>query len=64
MQYSAHIQKQCSVTKGATHKNAPIPEEGKWVHSKEIKDIYIEAINIDPVYKATALEKTSSKTSE
>ena len=39
MQYSSHIQKQCPVSKGANHKNAPIPEEGKWIHSKEIKDI-------------------------
>lgn len=29
----------CCVAKGANHANAPIPEEGKWVHSKEIKDI-------------------------
>ena len=39
MQYSSHIQNQCPVKKGANHKNAPIPEEGKWIHSKEIKDI-------------------------
>ena len=29
----------CCVAKGANHANAPIPEEGKWVHAKEIKDI-------------------------
>ena len=29
----------CCVAKGANHTNAPIPEEGKWVHAKEIKDI-------------------------
>ena len=29
----------CPVAKGAKHEPAPIPEEGKWVHSKEIKDI-------------------------
>ena len=39
MQYSSHIQKQCPVAKGANHKNAPIPEEGKWIQSKEIKDV-------------------------
>lgn len=39
MQYLSEIQKQCSVRKGANHENAPIPEEGKYVHSKEIKDI-------------------------
>ena len=29
---------QC-VAKGVCHEPAPIPEEGKWVHAKEIKDI-------------------------
>ena len=29
----------CVVKKGANHGPAPIPEEGKWVKSKEIKDI-------------------------
>ncbi|WP_413854080.1 iron-sulfur cluster assembly scaffold protein [Candidatus Ruminimicrobium bovinum] len=29
----------CPVTKGAKHGPAPIPEEGKWVKAKEIKDI-------------------------
>ena len=29
----------CPVTKGARHDPAPIPEEGKWVKSKEIKDV-------------------------
>ena len=29
----------CPVAKGARHKCAPIPEEGKWVKATEIKDI-------------------------
>ena len=29
----------CRVAKGACHRSAPIPEEGKWVKAKEIKDI-------------------------
>ena len=29
----------CPVAKGARHDPAPIPEEGKWVKSKEIKDV-------------------------
>jgi len=29
----------CPVAKGADHGPAPIPEEGKWVQAKEIKDI-------------------------
>ncbi len=39
MIYSAEVQHMCSVAKGAYHGPAPIPEEGKWVQAKEIKDI-------------------------
>ena len=39
MIYSAELQNMCSVAKGAYHGPAPIPEEGKWVQAKEIKDI-------------------------
>ncbi|MCD7756664.1 MAG: hypothetical protein LUH45_00605 [Clostridiales bacterium] len=39
MIYSAEVQNMCSVTKGAYHGPAPIPEEGKWVQAMEIKDI-------------------------
>jgi NifU-like protein involved in Fe-S cluster formation len=33
------VEAQCKVAKGADHGPAPIPQEGKWVQSKEIKDI-------------------------
>lgn len=36
---SHEVQQMCSVTRGTTHKCAPIPEEGKWVRSKEVTDI-------------------------
>ena len=39
MIYSQEVENMCKVTKGANHGPAPIPEEGKWVKSKEIKDI-------------------------
>ena len=39
MIYTNEVQHMCCVAKGANHANAPIPEEGKWVHAKEIKDI-------------------------
>lgn len=39
MIYSQEVEKMCKVAKGANHGPAPIPEEGKWVKSKEIKDI-------------------------
>ena len=39
MIYSSEVQNMCPVTKGAYHGPAPIPEEGKWVQAKEIKDI-------------------------
>lgn len=39
MIYSHEVQNMCVVAKGAKHGPAPIPEEGKWVKSYEIKDI-------------------------
>ena len=39
MQYSQEVENMCPVAKGAYHGPAPIPEEGKWVKAKEIKDI-------------------------
>jgi NifU-like protein involved in Fe-S cluster formation len=39
MVYSAEVQHMCRVAKGVDHGPAPIPEEGKWVQAKEIKDI-------------------------
>jgi NifU-like protein involved in Fe-S cluster formation len=39
MIYSTEVKNMCSVCKGAYHGPAPIPEEAKWVQSKEIKDI-------------------------
>ncbi|MEG1291555.1 MAG: iron-sulfur cluster assembly scaffold protein, partial [Lachnospiraceae bacterium] len=39
MIYSQEVENMCPVAKGAKHEPAPIPEEGKWVHSKKIEDI-------------------------
>jgi len=39
MIYSTEVEHMCPVTKGAYHGPSPIPEEGKWVQAKEIKDI-------------------------
>lgn len=39
MIYSTEVEHMCPVAKGAYHGPAPIPEEGKWVQAKEIKDI-------------------------
>jgi NifU-like protein involved in Fe-S cluster formation len=39
MIYSAEVEHMCPVAKGAYHGPAPIPEEGRWVQAKEIKDI-------------------------
>ena len=36
MIYSKEVEMMCPVAKGAKHEPAPIPEEGKWVHSKKI----------------------------
>lgn len=39
MQYSHEVEKMVCVKKGPNHGPSPIPEEGKWIQSKEIKDI-------------------------
>ena len=42
MTISSEVQQMYCVAKGAgvaRHENAAIPEEGKWIHAKEIKDI-------------------------
>ncbi|MEG1778540.1 MAG: hypothetical protein RR263_00440 [Oscillospiraceae bacterium] len=39
MGFSHEVERMCSVTKGACHGPAPIPQEGKWVKAYEIKDI-------------------------
>lgn len=39
MVYSAEVEKMTCVAKGANHGSAPIPQEGRWVQSKEIRDI-------------------------
>ena len=39
MTYSKELEDMCYVRKGVNHGPAPIPEEGKWVKAKEIKDI-------------------------
>ena len=37
--YSKEVENMCTVSIGAKHGPAPIPEEGKWIEAKEIKDI-------------------------
>lgn len=39
MEYSKEVKEMCCVKKGCDHGPAPIPEEGKWICAKEIKDI-------------------------
>lgn len=39
MQYTHEVEHMICVKKGPNHGPAPIPEEGKWVQSREIKDI-------------------------
>lgn len=39
MIYSAEVEQMCPLIKGTYHGPAPIPEEGKWVQVKEIKDL-------------------------
>ena len=39
MIYSTEVENMCPIAKGAYHGPAPIPEEGKWVQVKGVKDI-------------------------
>jgi NifU-like protein involved in Fe-S cluster formation len=39
MQYSSHVEAMCKVRLGTNHGPSPIPEEGKWIKAKGIKDI-------------------------
>lgn len=39
MIYSKEVDNMCVVAKGPNHGPPPIPEEGKWIQAKEIKDI-------------------------
>ena len=39
MIYSKEVEEMICVAKGPNHGSAPIPEEGKWIKAKEIKDI-------------------------
>lgn len=39
MIYTQELENMCTVAKGVDHGPAPIPEEGKWVKAKDIKDI-------------------------
>ena len=45
MIYSKEVEMMCPVAKGAKHEPAPIPEEGKWVHAKEVKDTIIACLD-------------------
>ena len=39
MNYSAEVEGMTCVAKGPKNGPSPIPQEGKWVQAKEIKDI-------------------------
>ena len=39
MIYTKEVEEMCTVARGASHGCAPIPQEGKWTYSREIKDI-------------------------
>ncbi|HHX62093.1 MAG TPA: hypothetical protein GX707_15495 [Epulopiscium sp.] len=39
MKYSHEVEQMCPIAKGPNHGSAPIPQEGRWVQSKEVTDI-------------------------
>ena len=57
MVYTKEVENMCCVAKGPNHGPAPIPEEGRWIQAKEIKDIFSE----EP---AALPEKTEAKSSK
>ena len=46
MEYTNEVKNMCKVSCGANHGCAPIPSEGKWVYSKEIKEKLKEEIQV------------------
>ena len=46
MIYTKEVENMCPVAKGAKHEPAPIPEEGKWVHSKKIDNCIMDCLVI------------------
>ena len=43
MIYSHEVEEMCTVAQGVHHGAAPIPEEAKWVKSKEVKDFLVDS---------------------
>lgn len=39
MDYTKEIKDMCKIKQGVNHGPSPIPEEGKWIYAKEVKDI-------------------------
>lgn len=39
MIYSPEVEGMCPIAQGARHQSSPIPQEGKWVRSREVTDI-------------------------
>lgn len=39
MIYSPEVEEMCPIAQGARHESSPIPQEGKWVRSREVTDI-------------------------
>ncbi len=37
--YSPEVEGMCPIAQGARHESSPIPQEGKWVRSREVTDI-------------------------
>ena len=56
MQYTKEVEEMVCVAKGPNHGPAPIPEEGKWIQAKEIKDITDIGVNLVENGKGGAVE--------
>ena len=49
MTYSNEVNNMCVVAKGPNHGPAPIPEEGKWIQAKEIKEGVIQECLVETI---------------
>ena len=58
MIYSKELEGMCHVAKGVDHGPAPIPEEGKWVKVKEIKDVSGLTISKNRIEKTNNFKRT------
>ena len=64
MIYTSEVENMCCVLKGADHGPAPIPEEGKWVQAKEIKDISDHGVTMENFQVLSMIDEMASRSGQ